>query len=321
MLAVKELRKRLFPSPPQNIIHLTKNSEIPHIYDVDMNHLDELKQYDSVESHIIVYPYSRKVGAHHFKFYPFEEYVHDILSHQKSAYEKISSQFNKFLGIFLGIVITGIFALFNPKDLLSVQSIMSVIGAYFVGKEIWDDVENALIQMTKHWRVKYVDNYYSYRLEKHTTLTMYSSFAKKQRYGKTSLLPEFIDFIEQSNSQTLRMFFNMDDIDLEQCCDGEHSTTRHLFSIHIVPDLLDDFEQEGFLFGVKLSLNKKAFGITVSNELFQSFHQGAQGALDDQGFWHDGSMFYRRTMTIGRWKFFLKSGILPQQTIIARSAA
>ena len=304
---------------PQNLIHLSKNAEIPHIYDVDINHLDELKQYHSVEIHIVLYPYSRKVGAHHFKFYPFEEYVHDILSHQKSAYEKIASQFNKFLGIFLGLIITGIFALFNPKDLLSVQSIMSVIGAYFVGKEIWDDVENALIQMTKHWRVKYVDNYYSYQLEKHTTLTMYSIFAKKQRYGKTSLLPEFIDFIEQSNSQTLRMYFTMEDIDLEECCDGEYSTSRHLFSIHVTPDLLDEFEREGFLFGVKLSLNKKTFGITRSLELFQSFHHGAQGALDESGIWHDRSVFSRQTITIGRFKCFLSSGILSQQALIARS--
>ncbi len=305
--------------PFRDIIHLSKNSDIPHIYDVDMNHLDELKRYHSVESHIVLYPYSRKVGSNHIRFYPFEEYVHDILSHQKSAYEQIASQFNKFLGIFLGIVITGIFAVFNPKDLLSVQSIMSVMGAYFVGKELWDDVENALIQLTKHWRVKYVDNYYSYRLEKYTTLAMYSSFAKKQRYGKTTLLPEFIDFIEQSNSQTLRMYFNMADIDLEQCCDGEYSTTRHLFSIHINPDLLDEFEQDSFLFGVKLSLNKKFLGVTRSSELFQSFHNGAQGALDESGVWHDGSIFYRNTMTIGRLKFFLKSGIMPQQAIIARS--
>ena len=303
----------------ENVIHLSKNADIPHIYDVDMNHLDELKQYDSVESHIVLYPYSRKVGAHHFKFYPFEEYVHDILSHQKSAYEPISSQFNKFLGVFLGIVITGIFAIFNPKDLFSVQSIMSIIGAYFVGKELWDDLENALIRVTKQWRIRYVDNYYSYQLEKHTTLTMYSSFAKKQRYGKTTLLPEFIDFIEQSNSQTLRMYFNMADINLEQCCDGEYSTTRHLFSIHVTPDLLEEFEQESFLFGVKLSLNRRCLGVTRSLELFQSFHNGAQGALDDQGIWHDESIFYRKTMTIGRFKCFLQSGLLPQQTIIARN--
>lgn len=310
---------RSLPPIYQQIVHLRKNADIPHIYDVEMNHLDELKQYDSVECHVVVYPYSRKVGAHHFKFYPFEEYVHDILSHQKSAYEAISNQFDKCLGIFLGIVITAIFAIFNPKDLLSVQSVMSVIGAYFVGKELWDDVENTLIRMTKQWRVKYVDNYYSYQLEKHTTLTMYSSFAKKQRYGKTTLLPECIDFIEQSNSQTLRMYFNMADIDLAQCCDGEFSTTRHLFSIHVKPELLEEFEREGFLFGVKLSLNKKSFGITRSDELFQSFDNRAQGALDEQGIWHDDSIFYRKTMRLGRIKCFLKSGMLSHQPVIARN--
>ena len=68
MFIAKKTRMPSFPTLHRNMIHLSKNSEIPHIYDVDMNHLDELKQYDSVESHVVLYPYSRKVGANHFKF-------------------------------------------------------------------------------------------------------------------------------------------------------------------------------------------------------------------------------------------------------------
>ena len=300
--------------PFHDFIRLLKNPAIPNVYDVEINHVDYLKQFNSVECHIVVYPYSRKVGAQHIKFYPFEEYVKDILSHQKSAYAKITSQFDKFFGIFLGVVIAGIFALFNIKDLLSVQSVTSVIGAYFIGKELWGDVENLLINLTKSARVKYFDSYYSFRLEKHTTLTLYSIFAKKQRYGKTPLLPELIDFIEQSNSQTLRMFFNMDDVDAR--CDGESAPVRHLFSVHIEPDALEAFEQEGFLFGVKLSLNRKRCGVARSLELFQSLHRGERGALDDFGVWTPEAVFYRQTVTVGNWKGFLRSGLLPQNAIV-----
>lgn len=114
---------------------------------------------------------------------------------------------------------------------------------------------------------------YAFELEKHTTLTHYSSFAKQQRYGKPTLLPEKIDFIEQSNSQTVRMCFNMTDIPASAGACG------HVFSIHIDPAVLSEFEQKGFLFGVKLSLNRKQWGLRVCYELFQSLHKHTHGAL------------------------------------------
>ena len=119
-----------------DIIRLQKNKDLPNIYDIEMQQLDELAQYDSVECHIVLYPYSRKICSKDIKFYPFEEYVKDILSHQKSAYAKSSSQFNKIFGLLLGLLITIIFFKFKPDDLFSVESIVSVFGAYFVGKEV-----------------------------------------------------------------------------------------------------------------------------------------------------------------------------------------
>ena len=297
-----------------DIIRLQKNKDLPNIYDIEMQQLDELAQYDSVECHIVLYPYSRKICSKDIKFYPFEEYVKDILSHQKSAYAKSSSQFNKIFGLLLGLLITIIFFKFKPDDLFSVESIVSVFGAYFVGKEVWDDIEKNLINLSKNWKLRYQEDYYFYRLEKYTTLTLYSNFAKKQRYGKTPLLPGKIDFIEQSNSQTLRMYFNIQDFQDFCSCNGRSS--GHLFSIHVEPELLVDFEQEGFMLGVKLSLNKHVLGFTKRIELFQSLHKNSQGALDEHGIWSEGSVFYRKTVTFGRLKAFLQSAVIHQKTII-----
>jgi hypothetical protein len=72
----------------RDVIRVKKNPAVPDIYDVELMHLDRLKQCDSVES------------------------------------------------------------------------IVSVIGAYFVGKELWDDIENLMIAISKDWRVRYLDRYY-----------------------------------------------------------------------------------------------------------------------------------------------------------------
>ena len=242
--------------PFQEIIRFRKNPAMPHIYDVEMQGLDQLKQFDSVECHIVLYPYSRKICSDDIAFYPFEEYVKDVLSHQRSAYVRIDSRFNEVFGLSLGTMIALAFAIWKPEDLLSIESVVSVFGAYTIGKDLWNDIERILVDASKNWRVRFQDNYYRYQLEKHTTLTSYSYLAKRQRYGKVPLLPEKIDFIKQSNSQTLRMCFNMKDLE------SFTEPVAHVHSIHVDSSLLEDLEERGFLFGVKLSLNRTFLGVT-----------------------------------------------------------
>lgn len=297
--------------PYHDMIRLHKNEEIPNVYDVEMKQFEHLQKYDSVECHIVLYPYSRKICSENIKFYPFEEYVKDILSSQKSAYIPIHSQFHEMFGLLMGLILIVIFALFKPTELFSLEAIVSVLGVYFVGKELWDDIERMLIDISKTWRLRYQENYYAYQLGRHTTLTHYSRFAKKNRYGKVSLLPEKMDFITQSNSQTIRMCFVIKDLRSSQ------DSTGHIFSIHLDPALVQEFEQEGFMFGVKLSFNKDFLGVVRHFELFQSLHKGSKGCLDKNGEWTEGGIFYRKTLTLGRLKLFIKSGLLHQETIIA----
>lgn len=295
----------------RDIIRVTKNPAVPDIYDVELMHLDRLKQCDSVECHIIVYPYSRKILSRHFEFNPYEEYVNDIIANQKSAYTKIKDSFKNVFGLFLGVLITVIFFIFKPVELFTVESIVSVIGAYFVGKELWDDIEDLMIDISKNWRVRYLDRYYFYRLEKHTTLSLYSRLAKKRRYGQAVVLPEKIDFIQKSNSQTVRMFFHMKDLKkLEE-------DSAHILSIRMNSELLTDFEQEGFMFGVKLSFNKRFWGINRSFEFFQSIDKDLKGCLDGVGEWVNEGIFYRKTFTLGRLKYFMSTGLLAGESLLS----
>jgi len=231
----------------------------------------------SKECHVVLYPYSRRVTSEAIAFYPFEEYVKDVLSHQRSAYTRIHSPFNEAFGLLLGLMIAVVFAVFKPQDLLSIESIVSVFAAYAIGKDLWDDIDRALVQVSKEWRICFQDNYYRYQAEKPTTLTFYSLLAKRRRYGKSSLLPEQIDFIKQSNSQTLRMCFNTKDlVSLAE-------PSAHVHSIHIDPPLSEEFEKSGFLFGIKLSFNKSFLGIMKCFELFQSIDKDSIGCLDEEG--------------------------------------
>jgi hypothetical protein len=272
--------------PCRNIIHLHKNQAVPNIYDVEMEGFERLKAYDRVECHIVLYPYSRKVSSENIAFYPFEEYVKDVLSQRRSAYAEIQGQFNEIFGLLLGALIAVIFVAFKPQELFSVESIVS-----------------------------YQDSYYRYQLEKHTTLATYSSLAKRRRYGKASLLPEKVDFIKQSNSQTVRMCFNMKDLA------SFAEPSAHILSIHVDPAVLQDLETEGFMFGVKLSLNRRFLGVQKCFELFQSLDQDSVGCLDQEESWAEGAVFYRRTLTCGRFKYYAHKGLMREESILGEILA
>jgi hypothetical protein len=296
--------------PFQDIVRLRTNVAVPGIYDVVVEGFDRLRTYSQVELHTVLYPYSRQISSENIAFYPFEEYVKDVLSQQRSAYAAMLNQLNELFGLLLGAVIALVFARFKPEDLFSIESIVSVFGGYTIGKELWDDIARSLVHLTRHWRLRVQESYYRYRLEKRTTLTTYSYLGKRRRYGKCALLPDKIDFIKQSNSQTLRMSFNMRGLRVLP------GPVAHIHSIHVDPDLLDEFEREGFLFGIKLSLNRQYLGIVRSLELFQSIDGCACGCLDNDGEWVEGAVFYRRTFSLGRIKLYLTEGVIRGQTIL-----
>jgi hypothetical protein len=298
--------------PYEHIIILKKNSQIDHVYDVELTRCDVLSRYSSIECHAVIYPYSRKMTSDHITFCPFEEYVRDIQSNQRSAYQTLTSQFNKIFGLFLGLIMVLLFHFFHPASLLSIESLLSLLGAYIIGKELWNDIENFLITKTGAWKIKYQAGYYSYKLIRNSTLAVYSRYAKKNRYGKVKLLPEKIDFIQQSNSQTLRLFFKKQDY---------HSipgigNTAHLFSIHIDPARADELEKDGYLFGVKVSFNRKFLGITIRRDFFQSYDNNKKGCLTMQGTWCPDSVFFRRSCSFGRIKVYFSSGIIHNASLL-----
>jgi len=296
--------------PFKNIININNNKKLSNIYDIEIKNDEKIKKFSSLECHVVIYPYSRKICSKDIIFSPYEEYVKDIQSGQRSAYQKIISQFGKLFGLLIGLLISILFYIFNPKDLFSVESIVAIFGAYFICKELWEDFEKFFINITKKLFIRYQENYYSYQLEKNTTLTHYSYLAKKQRYKKETILPEKIDFIEQSNSQTIRLFIKIKNIKKSK------EKSLHLMSMNIDKDLIKIFKNTGFMLGIKLSFNKNIFGINHSRELFQSINKYKKGCLDNKGNWHNNTLFYRKTVQIGRIKWFIKNGLIQNKSII-----
>lgn len=81
---------------PQQLIVWRRNPNATHIYDVILNDLSAFKHsYDRLECHVVIYPYSRQITANQFHIYPYEEYIKDISTGRKSAYQRIEFQLSK----------------------------------------------------------------------------------------------------------------------------------------------------------------------------------------------------------------------------------
>jgi hypothetical protein len=288
----------------QPLVRLNTKKAATGLYDIELTELEKLRQYSSVDCHLVIYPYSRKVNARHINVLPFEEYVADIVSRQRSVYIKTAERGPYAFGAILALSLVAIFIKYRPVELLSLESIVSAFGVYFVGKELWDDIERALQSISHRWKLRYVENYYPYQLAGQTTLSQYSGLAKSLRYGRRSLLPEKIDFIQQSNSQTVRMRFESESLR------NFKESEAHIASLHVEKDASGNFRKDGFLFGAKLSLNNKSWGSEQSLELFQSLDRGRPGCIDAGGSWREGHIFFRRTWRLGNLKYFRSSGTI-----------
>jgi hypothetical protein len=144
--------------PFNNIILLKKNKKYHDRIDVELRNDKKLKRFSSLDCHAVIYPFSRNICSKNIIFYPFEEYVKDIQSNQRSAYYKINSQFNKLFGLLIGLIIASLFYILKPQELFSIEPLISLIGAYFICKELWFDIENMLINITKKTRPVVIKN-------------------------------------------------------------------------------------------------------------------------------------------------------------------
>jgi len=294
----------------RHIIELRRANKFKEFYDIQINKVSSLRKFHSFECHFVLYPYHRTIDSSHLKFSPFEEYVADLNNHHKSIYSRITDASNKFFGLFLGGLITLIFALFQPNGLLSVEAIVSIFAAYTVGKEIWVDIQKFFRKITKYSKLSFVENYYSFQLEKHSTLARYSNLAKKFRYPNMPILPNQMDFIQQSNSQTLRLNFLKRDI--------EHLTedSAHLFTFQVDSKVQELLETQGFMLGVKFAVSKRSFFGKRTFEFFQSYNNFALGCLDERDNWQANTVFFRKTFMIGNLKYFGKNGLIADKQML-----
>jgi hypothetical protein len=296
--------------PLDNVIRLEPNPGLPYIYDVELNNIPALGQFESVEVHLVFYPFSRQIRADNYFFTPYEEYANDISTRRRSLYTRVPRPANSLFGIFLGIFILLVFLALKSSEVYSLQSIVAILGAYFIGKDLWNDIEAALVNLSKDWSLRYQTGYYQYQVEKNTTLTNYSQLAREKRYGTGALTPAQMDLISNANSKTIRLKFTSDELS------KSHEETAHILGIRVDPDLADEFSRAGFMFSVKVSFNERVLLFRRAREFFQSLNAGERGCLDLKNEWTPGAALERDAYFFGNLRYLAGRQMVPGVTLV-----
>jgi len=228
-----------------------------------------------------------------------------VVEGKRTTYKNSSIYIDKFFGLLLGVVIAIFFLIFKPTDIFSIQSIISILGAYTIGKELWKDLDSFLIEATAKFSIRWQDRPFYYVRQDFGTIQKFRDLARFKRYQKNFLQPKKIDFISQSNSKALEVLYRRDDL-------GEDNTSL-IAAVNIDKQILEEFYKTDYMIGIKLTLVKNFLFFGKKLELFQALDKTI-GTIKNK--WIAESVLAKRTTTMGKIKIYLKDELIEDFKII-----
>jgi len=268
-------------------------------YYLDLENLDLLKTYNSLDLTIILYPFNKNINSKSFKFLPYEEYVKDLTEKKNTIYYSIVNYANVFFGIGAGVFVLLLYIFSNSQDFFNLQSNITALTAYGLAKELWKFVENLLINITYNLKLSFQEIQYSFRLRKQTTISKFSNLAKEKRYGTSVILPFKLDLIEESNSETLKIKFTRSQL--------KSVRDDNIQILEIKPIDENTFNQlkEGFMLAVKVSLNNRfLFIFNKTIEYFQAINNKEKGTIGEDGYFIKDTVRKKSVLNLGRFKYY-----------------
>jgi hypothetical protein len=223
------------------IIQFQQNTKFPYLWDVMLHPNTELKTSRRTQITLSVYPLSRKLTADSFQIFPYEEYIDDLTGELPTAYAQVQRNGDKLFGLILLLAIFSLFAIFAPNELISLQSIVTGLGAYVLGKEFWHDLSR-LFWHKGVGNISWQPKFSMFQRLKFPGLESYWQTARQLRYGQVSNLAHQMSVIEHSNSKAVILEFN-----------NLASGKQRLISLHLQPELALHFIDVGFLYTLSIS--------------------------------------------------------------------
>lgn len=283
------------------LLSLEKSNQQWGLLDINLQNIEVCKEYDTVEIDLIFYPYSEKITSDDYEVEP----LHD---HMKSAgksgekYKKYTDPYAIWFGSILWLVISTIAGVSNSRNVLEVESMVTLGIATYAWIEWWSKIESLLAKLTPHTRYQFKENSYRYSRSLYSTLGGYIQRHQNNRYNNPVLLPEKFDLIEWNNSYTIRMSFAKEDISAVTENMARIATIR--FKDNELSHQLNDY---GFGCTMKLKLGNYDWHLLKRDEMIQTYENGVIWCEDLDHHFLANHFERRRATSLWRFKKYVSN--------------
>ncbi len=283
------------------LLSLEKSNQQWGLLDINLQNIDVCKEYDTVEIDLIFYPYSEKITSDDYEVEPLQD-------HMKSAgksgekYKKYTDPYAIWFGSILWLVISTIAGVSNSRNVLEVESMVTLGIATYAWIEWWSKIESLLAKLTPHTRFQFKENSYRYSRSLYSTLGGYIQRHQNNRYQNPVLLPEKFDLIEWNNSYTVRMSFSKEDI---------AAVTENMARIATIrfkdKELAKQLNEYGFGCTMKLKLGNYEWSLLKRDEMIQTFENWRLWCEDLDHNFLENHFEWRRATSFWRFKKYVSN--------------
>lgn len=273
-------------------ISIEKSKDSVNVFDIIFHHNNSQK---NIEMEFGIYPYSPDITSDDFQVYPYEEYIKDINLNESTVYFKIEDNASKLLGLCISFLLFILFYFLAPQILFTIESLVSLLAVFFVSKDIWNEIETLLLDLTQNKRISYKSQQFHYKKTKINTLLKYFEYAREIRNQRKVILADKIDFQNQSNSKYLSISYT----------NPPETNNYEIFSMKINNKQLTKFENN-YMFIVKYVKHNHLLFFKYADEYFQILQKGEIGIFKENK-WIPKQIEKKRTFKFWRFKFYFKS--------------
>lgn len=264
-------------------------------------YFESIPNSSQVKITFFAYPLKEDLHSDSFRIIPYDEYVEDISLGKKSAYKKIVFPGKNIFALIVVIFITLLIFILNRASLTSIEAIASIFASYIVAKELWEDVDTFLQNVTDRFFISWRPDEFIYRKEDLGAIQDLMQYARNLRHKGGIILPVKFDYSKQSNSKNVELLY-------KDLTNDRFLMFKLIFEkpVNLTRDLV---------LGFRISTSRKLFFINFNKEQFQMVENNKIGSVDREKKYIKGSYIERITINIGRMKLYLRSRIKEGEVI------
>ena len=290
---------------------------------LDINIENFYEDVESVTFEISFHPDSRVIRGEDYSIRPYEDYTK---SDRGSLYKKNYDTYAIISGIMSSLAMTGLYSMNHRLSDFTDLEQMAIISwawwSWYLARPFFERFLKDIV--SKKEGLFYNDDSFSYiKHHKQHDLSSYIDHARRNRYNKNRILPQYINLEKSSNGFTLTLKFNWKQFTNLTNHENTSENKINIWSLRFDnKKLMEKLKKEWFMLWVQIKVKEKKkwmIGniIHTKHVIEQAIMWNKVGIIDDTGSFVDNKVKIIKSDVIGRLEFNVQTNIIDNIKIVS----